>query len=285
MATDLDRAQARDEAGRFGGISPRALRSVAVVRRNLVSSRDFAARRRRDLRFRVLPYDGFEIVNLAAVALTALVLLVVLLDPYLTVWQATLPESLIRVFKVLTDLGKSSWMLIGAGAIVIVSLLTDASRLGPRLRMRKAVRTLAAFYVFAAVAVPGIIANFSKYLLGRARPKHFAENGSFSFDFWSGDAGWASFPSGHATTAMALGVALALLFPRLRWLFLCLGFWVAVSRLFVRAHYPSDVLAGCLLGGVAAWLIARAFARRRLVFGFDAAGSLVRRRGASGRLR
>ena len=285
MATEIDRARAGGGRDRVGGIFPRALSVAAVARHNLVSSRRLAMRRRRDLRFRVIPYDGFEIVNLAAIVLTALVLLVLLLDPYLTVWQASLPEGLVRVFKVLTDFGKSDWMLIGSGAVVIVSLLTDASRLGPRLRVRKAVRTLAAFYVFLAVAVPGIIANFSKYLLGRARPKHFAENGIFSFDFWSGDAGWASFPSGHATTAMALGVALALLFPRLRWFFLCLGFWVALSRLFVQAHYPSDVLAGCLLGGVAAWLIARAFARRRLVFGFDADGSLIRRRGASGRLR
>ena len=83
---------------------------------------------------------------------------------------------------------------------------------------------------------------------------------------------------------MALGVALALLFPRLRWVFLCIGFWIAVSRLFVGAHYPSDVFAGGLLGGVTAWLMARALARQRLVFGFDDEGSLVRRRGASGRL-
>jgi len=83
---------------------------------------------------------------------------------------------------------------------------------------------------------------------------------------------------------MAFGVALALLFPRLRWLFLCLGLWIAVSRLFVRAHYPSDVLAGCLIGGAAAWLLARWLAQRRLVFGFDDGGRLVRRPGASGRL-
>ena len=132
--------------------------------------------------------------------------------------------------------------------------------------------------------LPGIVANIAKYVIGRARPKHFAEAGALAFDFWSGDASWASFPSGHATTAMALGLALALLFPRLRWVFLSLGFWIAVSRLFTRAHYPSDVLAGCLVGGLFAWLLARALARHRLIFGFDREGSLVRRQGASGRL-
>ena len=114
--------------------------------------------------------------------------------------------------------------------------------------------------MFASVASSGIIANLAKYVIGRARPQHFVDAGSYSFDFWSGDAGWASFPSGHATTAMALGVALALLFPRLRWVFLSLCFWIAVSRLFIAAHYPSDVLAGGLLGALAG-MAPRAHAR------------------------
>ena len=83
---------------------------------------------------------------------------------------------------------------------------------------------------------------------------------------------------------MALGMSLALLFPRLRWVFLCIGFWFAASRLFILQHYPSDMFAGCLLGGGGAWLIARAFAQRRLIFGFDGDGRLIRRSGASGRL-
>ena len=168
---------------------------------------------------------------------------------------------------------------------MILSLLADASALRARLRVRRAVRSLTALYIFVAVAISGLIAVAAKYVIGRARPKHFPDSGSFAFDFWSGDASWAGFPSGHATTAMALGVALALLFPRLRWLFLCAGFWIAASRLFTGSHYPSDVLAGGLLGAVTAWLFARALAQHRLVFGFSADGSLVRRKGASGRLR
>jgi undecaprenyl-diphosphatase len=163
-------------------------------------------------------------------------------------------------------------------------LVLDASALRARLRVRRAMRTLAAGYVFAAVAVSGIIANLCKNIIGRARPRHFDETGTLAFDFWSGDSSWASFPSGHATTAMALGVSLALLFPRLRWVLLCLCFWIAVSRLFVEAHYPSDVIAGGIVGGVTAWLMARALAQRRLVFGFRHDGRLVRRTGASGRL-
>jgi len=163
-------------------------------------------------------------------------------------------------------------------------LSLDAGMYRSRVRARRTVRSFAAFYVFASVAIAGIIANLSKNVIGRARPKLYAEQGDFSFHFLSFNADWASFPSGHATTAMALGLALALLFPRFRWVFLTLGFWIAVSRLFVGAHYPSDVLGGAVLGGVTAWLLARFFAQRRLLFKFDDDGGLIRRRTVSGRL-
>lgn len=268
-----ERANAARSAGR-----------MFALRRNVELLRSLASSRRRDMRFRVVPYDGLQLANFAAVFLTALALATVMLDPYLTVWYAQLPPRLVDVFRTVTRFGKSDWILVSTGLFFLAMLLLDAGALRARLRARRAMRTLAAGYVFAAVALSGIIANLSKNIIGRARPKYFDETGTLSFDFWSGDSSWASFPSGHATTAMALGVALALLFPRLRWVFLCLCFWIAVSRLFVEAHYPSDVIAGGMLGGLTAWLMARALARRRLVFGFGHDGQLVRRKGASGRL-
>ena len=259
-------------------------RTGRVFQHNVAQSRALMVHRRRDLRFRVLPYSGVQLLNFGAVIATVLGVTAVMLDPYVTVWHAHLPPQLIDLFRTVTRFGKSDWILISTGMFFLVMLAIDASTIRPRLRARRAMRTLAAGYVFAAVAVAGIIANLSKNIIGRARPKLFDETGALSFDFFAGDSSWASFPSGHATTAMALGVALALLFPRLRWIFLCLCFWIAVSRLFVGAHYPSDVIAGGMLGGVTAWLMARALARRRLLFEFSSEGSLARRKGASGRL-
>ncbi len=284
MSTDLDSRHERKPSAAIDRLLSRAARRGAILKCNLATSRAFVARRRHDRRFRILPFNRFQIANATAVALGALALLILLFDPYLTVWQASLPEGAIAFFGELTEFGKSDWILIATGIFVILSALSDTSAIAARPRIRRTMRTFGALYVFLAVAIPGIIANLAKYVIGRARPKHFADSGSFSFDTWSGDASWASFPSGHATTALALGVALALLFPRLRWVFLSIGFWIAVSRLFTRAHYPSDVLAGCLLGGVGAWLIARAFARYRLVFGFDGRGLLFRRTAVTGPL-
>lgn len=261
-----------------------ANRRAALLRSNLALSRNLLGRRRRDLRFRVLPYDLLQIINALAVFATLSAILLVLLDPLLGAWQQSLPKRVVQFFGYVTRLGKSDWILLGTGLFVILMLLLEATQLRPRHRARRSVRSLAALYVFASVAISGIIANVGKYTIGRARPKFFPETGSVSFDVFSGDAGWASFPSGHATTAMALGVSLALLFPRLRWIFLCYGFWVAASRLFLLQHYPSDMFAGCLLGSVTAWLFARALAQRRLIFRFDSDGRLIRRRRASGQL-
>jgi undecaprenyl-diphosphatase len=69
----------------------------------------------------------------------------------------------------------------------------------------------------------------------------------------------ASFPSGHAATAFAAAVAVALVYPRLGKPLLLLAAVVAISRVYLGVHYALDVAAGTLLGiaiGIAAaWVI------------------------------
>lgn len=63
-----------------------------------------------------------------------------------------------------------------------------------------------------------------------------------------------SFPSGHTLHAAALsGVALTH-YPELAWLLLPFSASVAVSRVVLGLHYPSDVLAASALGGLLAGL-------------------------------
>ena len=57
----------------------------------------FLARRRRDVRFRVVPYNAFQIANAAAVTVSVIAVLVFVLDPLLVAWQASLPEPHGRV--------------------------------------------------------------------------------------------------------------------------------------------------------------------------------------------
>jgi membrane-associated phospholipid phosphatase len=61
-----------------------------------------------------------------------------------------------------------------------------------------------------------------------------------------------SFPSDHATAVGA--VAVGLLFTNRRWGIVAavLAIVMALTRVYVGAHYPGDVLAGLALGGVVA---------------------------------
>lgn len=63
-----------------------------------------------------------------------------------------------------------------------------------------------------------------------------------------------SFPSGHSTAIFAVITPLILLHPSLSLILLPIGLSVAVSRIFLGLHYPSDVLSGILLGSVTGYL-------------------------------
>jgi undecaprenyl-diphosphatase len=57
-----------------------------------------------------------------------------------------------------------------------------------------------------------------------------------------------SFPSTHATVAFALAYVLSREEPRLRVLFYLLAIAIGFSRMYLGVHYPSDVVAGAILG-------------------------------------
>jgi membrane-associated phospholipid phosphatase len=107
--------------------------------------------------------------------------------------------------------------------------------------------------------------NIGKVAMVRYRPNAGVVNihnpSARSADSWGGWDGenWAdrsqSFPSGHSAAAFALGTVLAAFYPRLAWLFLTLAAGCAASRFLQFFHWPSD----CLAGGVIGYLCARAF--------------------------
>ncbi|MFJ9606159.1 bifunctional phosphatase PAP2/diacylglycerol kinase family protein [Kitasatospora sp. NPDC101176] len=71
-----------------------------------------------------------------------------------------------------------------------------------------------------------------------------------------------SFPSGHAASAAAFATGLALESPALGAIAAPLAGAVMVSRVYVGAHYPSDVVAGAALGVSMAALTLRWWPRR-----------------------
>ncbi|HEY9103563.1 phosphatase PAP2 family protein [Chitinimonas sp.] len=63
-----------------------------------------------------------------------------------------------------------------------------------------------------------------------------------------------SFPSGHTLHAVSLSMVALAYFPALAGLLIPFTLLVALSRPVLGLHYPSDVLAGAVIGGSLAWL-------------------------------
>lgn len=103
------------------------------------------------------------------------------------------------------------------------------------------------------VAAAGLLDQVVKNILCRARPSAVGAGRFFvNFPCFPTPYAEASFPSGHATTAFAAAVLLGLWYPRWAGVFVGLAVLVGLSRVLLGAHFPSDVLAGAVLGsGVA----------------------------------
>lgn len=52
-----------------------------------------------------------------------------------------------------------------------------------------------------------------------------------------------SFPSGHVTNNVIIAVLLTLFFPRRGWIYFVVAAAIGYSRIYLGAHWPSDVLA------------------------------------------
>jgi undecaprenyl-diphosphatase len=138
--------------------------------------------------------------------------------------------SLQRAFGVVSRLGDGwAWL-----ALAVVVLFTDPAA------------GLASVEEMAIAALLGM-PLYKLLKRGTARPRPFAAAGSGLVALVPA-LDRHSFPSGHTLHAVAFTIILAAHFPTLVWLLAPFAALVALSRVVLGLHYPSDVLAGAALG-------------------------------------
>jgi len=239
----------------------------------------FINSRRPDNRFGVVSNWRKTFIVVFAVLAVSL-LLALFIDPLYLVWYEYKHAERARIFAPLTILGDSSWILLLCGSALLIISFFRSKRFQGATYVAWHRIILSFYFIFTSVAISGLIAVFFKNMIGKARPQFAMYSEGihlWTFMPFADKYDFASFPSGHATTAGTMIVACICLFPRWGWLMVLLALWVAISRTAIGVHYPSDVFAGLMLGGFFTWLHARIFARKRLLFAFDAKGKLCLR--------
>jgi len=186
--------------------------------------------------------------------------------------------------RILTDFGKDSHViLVLAAMLLVVALVAPGLKGAPQARMLRFGTRVQ--FLFLAVLTPLLAGEFLKCVAGRGRPFVGGTANAFNFAPFAGTEAHASLPSAHSITAFALAFAVAAVWPRARVFMIVYALLIAMSRLVLLAHHPSDVVAGALIGVVGAMLVRYWFAARRLGFAIHRDGEIVSLRGPSERLK
>lgn len=64
----------------------------------------------------------------------------------------------------------------------------------------------------------------------------------------------SSFPSSHTSVAIGLAVILSMYVPMLTVLWFLLAFLVALGRIYIQMHYPTDVVGGIIIGLILSYI-------------------------------
>lgn len=117
------------------------------------------------------------------------------------------------------------------------------------------------FTILFAIAIGTIVTNVAvKPMALRLRPYNTLQGVS---DYWQWYVGAGSlsesdysFPSGHTTAATEIAFALFLCLKsdrkKFAWVFPVIALFTASSRVYLMVHYPTDVIAGLVVGTASA---------------------------------
>ncbi len=186
-----------------------------------------------------------------------------------------LPPDVRNVFSSVTQFGAAELFVIPLGAVL---LLLGAVRLfltSSPWRISADYAAARVGFLFVAISLPLLATLFLKHMIGRIRPDAHEIARLFDFVPFFMGGGDASMPSGHTTAAFAAAVAIGTLWPKLQPLVWSYAVLVAVSRVAINVHYPSDVVFGALVGILGALVVRGYFADRDIALTRDSQGRIL----------
>jgi len=181
-------------------------------------------------------WKGKDFLNFSAVIGTGLLLYTV--DQDIQQWVRDHRSSSSEdIFKAITHLGDG---------VVLIGLMT-ALYVSGEVSDNNSLRKTALLSLESWLAT-GIIVRGLKSAVGRARP--WTGESSHSFHPFSTKSRFASFPSGHASSAFAVATVIADQSKKaiIDILAYSLATLVAISRVHIDKHWASDILVGSAIG-------------------------------------
>jgi undecaprenyl-diphosphatase len=131
--------------------------------------------------------------------------------------------------------------------LIVCSLVLFAGAKSYSRRLSDAGRSL-----FIGLVTAGLLVQAFKHLIGRARPRVTFET---VFTGPTMHIDYDSFPSGHTTLSFCLAFILSQYYPRYTIFFYLFAVMTGLDRVIGLSHFPSDVIAGALLGTVVAMVL------------------------------
>lgn len=145
------------------------------------------------------------------------------------------------VFDVIMPIITKEKYLLPVYAIALFILIWKGGRRG---------QIVALLLIITVVISDQFSSSVIKNLVGRLRPCHELIDVRLLITCGSGK----SFPSSHAVNNFAAAVLLSGFFKRYWYVFVSIAIIIAYTRVYCGVHYPSDVIAGAIIGAMIGYL-------------------------------
>lgn len=150
---------------------------------------------------------------------------------------------------------KTNFCKIDAASVTIFNIAAPAGVFAAGLIKHDKQLQKDAAYMAGAFILSSVVSNVTKQVVNRKRPYQ-----EYPFITKLSSGGSSSFPSGHTSAAFTTATSLSLYFPK--WYVIVPAYlWagsVGYTRIYQGVHYPTDVLAGAIVGAGSAWLTYKA---------------------------